>query len=142
MERIRSGTFGPEAHGAFCAERGVDDETSGRDVEGFVRVFGDVVCSGAVELDQSVVQLVAGGLLGGLSNLVDGRGPGEEGEGFVRGVAVDWLAAVFGVCCALAADEAGDLACLVMHSLPGDFLFEFVEEAVQAVGGEEVVLYS
>ena len=44
-------------------------------------------------------------------------------------MAVDWHAAV-GVGCALAADESGDFACLVVHSLPCDLLFEFVEESV------------
>lgn len=49
-------------------------------------------------------------------------------------MAVDGLGAVDGVDGALAADEAGDFAGLVVHVLPVDFGFESVEEIVEAVG--------
>ena len=46
-----SGPFGSKAHDTLGAEGGVDDESVRSNVESLVRVLGDVVCSGAVELD-------------------------------------------------------------------------------------------
>ena len=48
-------SFKTEGHRPLCAEGDVDDVRSANDVDGFVGVVGDVVCAGAIELDEDVV---------------------------------------------------------------------------------------
>jgi hypothetical protein len=57
--------FGSKAHHTLGAEGRVDDKAVGADVESLVRVLRDEVCSGAIELNQSMVELVAGDCFGG-----------------------------------------------------------------------------
>jgi hypothetical protein len=59
-----SGHFGrfaslqSESQGPLCAQRDVDDVRSPDDIDSFVRVIGDVICSGPIELDENVVDWV------------------------------------------------------------------------------------
>ena len=66
--------FGSETHGALGAETDVHDAGAAHDVERLVRVFGNIVVSGTVELDENMVEGMSNEFLSLLSDYENLRG--------------------------------------------------------------------